>query len=502
MEPTGRRRRLLTIGLDAVEAPVVMEMIAAGRAPNLAALESRGLSVDVQAPCMALLPGAIWQDLLTGRHAGDHGSYYTECVHTGEGAVRPVDPHALVGSYYFELAARAGRKVVAIDLPLVASFPGPDGLTLVAEWHVHDAVWGRATNPPDLLADLEHRFGVRPYDRCDLNHGESESDLGAFAEMLVSELCIKVDMIEHVLTTHEWDHAVIGLSQGHCAGHQLWALHQQSAATGDPFSSPMAQVYAALDRAVGRLIEVAGPDCDLVVVTSHGMSDYIGGPQLLPVLMERWGYGNPRPHLSAVRRLLPRSLIDRSFKRWPRLRAAVSDRGVLAARLGPDTRAVAVPNNRVGAVRLNIAGREPDGLVTEVEGELVDLERRLMGLRHVETGEPIIERVVRPADVYGPDHHPDLPDLLVEFRRDLGPLTAAICPEIGRVDVASQRAYYPRTGDHSDASRLWIDHRGVTELAPMRTSDVAATLLALLDVPLPDGIDGRVAVGLRNPVAP
>ncbi len=499
MEPP-RRRRLLTIGLDAVETPVLDQMMTTGQAPHLAALDARGHSVGIDTPCMSLLPGAIWQDLLTGLGAGVHGNYYPERLHTGEGAVRTIDSHANVGTYYFEIAARAGHQVVAVDLPLVPAFAGPDTLTLVSEWHVHDAIWARGTSPPELLAELEQRFGVRPYDRCDLNHGESESELREFAQTLITELSIKLDMIEHLLTAQEWDHAIIGLSQGHCAGHQLWAQHRAATEVDDPRSDPMVEVYRAVDAAVGRLIELAGPDSDVVVFTSHGMNDYIGGPQLLPVLLERWGYGNPRPQLFAVRKLVPRSLVNRTFKRWPAILAALSRRGALAARFGPSTHAVAVPNNRVGAIRLNVAGREPEGVVTDVENVLAELERRLMALRHVDTGEPIIDHTVRASEAYGPDRHPDLPDLLVVFRRDRGALTSVACPELGRVDVPIQKAYYPRTGDHSDASRLWIDHRDVTAVAPMRSTDVAATLLALLDVPVPAALDGEVRVTRRQVV--
>ena len=169
-------RRLLAVGLDAVEATVLEELMAAGRAPNLAALAARGQSIEVEASCMSLLPGAVWQDLLTGRGVGQHGNFYPERVHTGESRVRTIDCLGQVGSYYFDRAAAAGLDVVAIDLPLVPAFEGPDTLTLVAEWHVHDAIWARGTHPRGLLAELEARFGQRPYDRCDLNHRTTTTD--------------------------------------------------------------------------------------------------------------------------------------------------------------------------------------------------------------------------------------------------------------------------------------------------------------------------------------
>jgi predicted AlkP superfamily phosphohydrolase/phosphomutase len=493
-------RPLLTIGLDAVETPLLQRLMEDGRAPNLARLAQRAVATPIDAECMSLLPGAIWQDLLLGRNAGEHGDYYLERVHTGDRVARRITPGEHQGQYYFDHAAEAGLRVTAVDLPLVPHYRGHDNLTLVAEWHVHDAVWTRGTHPEALLAELEARFGRRPYDRCDTNHGADDESLFAFAEMLQAELAIKTDMALHLLHTRPWDHFVIGLSQGHCAGHQLWDVHDRLEHSGDPTTSdPLIDVYVAIDRSIGRLIDAAGPQADVVVLTSHGMNRYVGGPQLLPSLLEAWGYGNPRPQLSLVRRAVPRRLVNGVFRAAPWLLASLRNRGTLSVRLGPDVTAVAVPNNRVGAIRLNVAGREPDGTVTDVDAALGELEERLRRVRHATTGEPVVERTERTAEVYGPAHHGDLPDLLVVFRRDLGALTTVDCDEAGRVFAPIQLPYYPRTGDHTDESHIWIDHHRVAGVQPMRSTDVAATLLSLLGVEPRPGIEGRCRVVPADP---
>lgn len=497
--------KLLVIGLDAVEAPVLDTLMAAGRLPALAALAGRGVSAPVEASCMSSLPGAIWQDLLTGTSAWRHGDYYPSRVHTGETAVREIDPTIHAGTYYFDHAAAAGLDVIVVDQPLVPAYLPPAELTLVSEWHVHDAIWERGTHPPHLLAELEERFGRRPYDRCDTNHTDSDASLRAFAGMLRHELSIKIDMAQHLMRTRPWDLMAVAISEGHCAGHQLWRHHDEARlglAPGEVPDDLITETYVAIDAAIGRLVEAAGPGCAVVVFTSHGMESYVGGPQLLPALLEAWGLNRPSSRRTILRRFAPRAALGRVLRSMPWLMREAARRGVWADQLGPRTTAIAVPNNRVGAIRLNVAGREPDGVVTDVDEALDSLERRLAALRHPDTGTGVVERTIRTAEAYGPQRHPDLPDLLVVFRRDLGELTEVRCPEAGPLHVPIRRPFYQRTGDHTDQSRVWIDHPRVSGLEPLRSEDIAPTLLALLDVPPPERLDGRVAARLATLEAP
>ena len=151
--------RLLVIGLDAVEAPLVGELMDEGLMPVMAGLAARGVSVPVEASSMCTLPGAIWQDILRGQGPGIHGDYYPVRIHTGEDKLRETDPRQHGGHYYVDHAARAGRRAIVIDQPLMPIYDAPEGVTLVSEWHVHDVVWGRATRPASLLGELEGTSG-------------------------------------------------------------------------------------------------------------------------------------------------------------------------------------------------------------------------------------------------------------------------------------------------------------------------------------------------------
>ena len=131
-----------------------------------------------------------------------------------------------------------------------------------------------------------------------------------------------------------------------------------------------------------------------------------------------------------------------------------------------------------------------------------EIRTALHGLRDPASGEPIVVRTMIPDELFGADHDPDLPDIMVQFRDDLGPLEACHSPRVGLVE----RQLFPRerradgwpvnlkrTGDHAPQSSLWIRGPGVAGIGAMgdgRAIDVAPTILDLLGVPVPNTMDG------------
>lgn len=512
-------QRVFVIGLDAVETPLLLSLVADGKMPSLEALIEASATTPVKADSLSSLPGAVWQDILTGIDGLTHGNYYPNRLHTGEDTVRDIDQFAHIGDYYFDIAAAAGLDVIVVDQPLIPVYEPASSLMMVSEWHVHDAMYGRKSHPSELMDELHDRFGTPPYDRCDTNHAPDNESMAAFAESLISGMKTKTDMVVHLMDNRKWDLFSVSMSEGHCAGHQFWHLHDKVSASGHSVSGDnqqpdaahqetlnqrdlLVEVYLALDDAIGRMVEAAG-DAAIVLFTSHGMQTYVGGPQLLPELLRRWEYGDPRKLPAAIRRFIPLSAIQSIFRRVPKIQQAAANAGVFNNTLGSTSMAMPVPNNRVGAIRFNVIGREPNGMVglQDLPAELDAIVERLNLVRDSKTDEPVVDHVIRPHYLTDVDCHPDLPDLLVVFRRDIGEITTVNVPGSDQLHVPIQQPDYPRTGDHTDESQIWIrpaeqgkslpDDPGSDALQPMRSIDIAPTLLSLLGVAVPEKMQGQ-----------
>jgi predicted AlkP superfamily phosphohydrolase/phosphomutase len=157
----------------------------------------------------------------------------------------------------------------------------------------------------------------------------------------------------------------------------------------------------------------------------------------------------------------------------------------------------------VSGIRLNIAGREPDGVLQprDVEAFSEELSRELLALLDPETGRPLVERLRWTRDLFAGDQVDRLPDLVVDW--DLvppvgsetigtgaGAVRRATSPRIGTL-VRTNR--YCRSGEHRNEG-MFIAHgegiRAATIGRVISNMDLAPTFARLLGTDMTD-VDGR-----------
>jgi len=512
--------RVLVLGLDAAEATLIKRWSASGLLPNFARL-STGACEGAMQNCMQTLPGAIWPEITSGRSCGKVPLYFhPRQLRTGEARRRPIEAGELdPREYYWSVASDAGCKVCVVDQPQTVEVPGLNGIQ-IREWGLHDRYFDRAAFPRELLDELEQRYGAHPVtDRqtgetptwaCD-DHGETPQGYADLRQRLLAGVDNKTAILLDLLQRDNWDLFVGCWSETHCAGHQFWHYLAENKETDaeqrDTLRTTVLEVYRRIDTGLGRILDAVGPDTWILVFTSHGMGPYVGGPGLLPEVLIRLGLGSGGRSTGAalVRRLqgavkrLPRRYHDRlrQLSRLGPVRAVQAVSGDLVDPLeSPRTRAASLINNRCGAIRINLCGREPFGCVApgaEYEQLIDDLRTQLMKLEQPGSGERIVRQVLTAREAFGPECHPDVPDLLVDFREDLGPLEACQSKSVGVVQNSNYDPNYPRTGDHTTESHLWIRGPGLDAGSRLSANvlDIAPTVLQLLGVPLPEFLDGK-----------
>ncbi len=503
---------VLFIGLDAGSAALIHRFAAEGAMPTFSKLEREGVLCRLDSP-LRTLPGAIWPEINTGISSGRTGEFYHPGqIRTGESRIRPLtEGDADPERYFWVKASRAGRRVAAIDLPQTALAPGLNGIQL-CEWGLHDRNFRAASHPPSLLEEIRALYGDHPIQGRACDTRASQDGRQALLDGLLWGCRAKSDMLVDLIDREQWDLFACVFGETHCGGHQLWHLLDKShpdhpADAPQELRDALKRLYSAIDEGMGRLIGKAGPGATVVVLSSHGMGPYVGGPQLLPEVLSRLGMASVRD-TPARRRL--RTLHDKArylpygVKRLLRkatgigaLRRAQAGIGALLDPFqSPGTRAGALKNNRCGAIRLNLKGREPFGSVApgaEANALLAELCAELMALTLPGTNTTIIDSIVGADDVFGPDHHPDVPDLMIRFRSDIGRIEACQSPRVGLVAVPINSPGYPRTGDHVPNTRLWAAGPGIEagcRLPDGNVTDIAPTILDLLGVPGGD-VDGR-----------
>jgi predicted AlkP superfamily phosphohydrolase/phosphomutase len=161
------------------------------------------------------------------------------------------------------------------------------------------------------------------------------------------------------------------------------------------------------------------------------------------------------------------------------------------------------PNNFVyGAIRINLAGREPEGRVrpgAEFDAVCARLAADLLAVINVETGRPMVDAVIPTDEHYRRSVDDTLPDLFVDWNRQ-SLMETVWSPKTGVVHVPYT---HWRTGDHRPDGLVLAAGAGIEPGVAhprLRMLDLAPTLAARLGVVLPD-VDGRPVAWLAASAA-
>ncbi len=501
-----RESRVLVVGLDAADPGIIRRFAAAGDLPVLGALLRTSTSVAVTNP-PGLYEGAVWPSFATGTSPARHRRYSFRQFDPATYGDRLVAPEDIVGDPFWRAADAAGLATVVFDPPKSRHLSGFGGVQ-VCDWGTHDLDYrSPRSTPSDLIDQIHRRFGRDPVGSCDLPRSRPEQ-YRAFLERLVERVHRREAIAAWLLSRRPWRLAVVAFTESHCVGHQCWHLHDPGDSRHDAtiaarLGDPLRTVYAAIDAAVGRLAALAGDDDLVLLWASHGMGRGFDGTPLVDGFLRRIdglpaAPGRGIELLRRAWRRLPEPVVRRLSNLGSRASARLESRW-----LAPDRRrrrVFAVPNNDVcGGVRVNLEGREAAGLVSpggEYEQLLARVRVELLNLVDLESGERAVGEVWRTTELYRGPFVDELPDLLIDWNRDVRG-AALSSPRLGTL----VRTGAPlRSGDHLPQGLLLARGPGLPA-GPLAervgVEDLAPTVAAWLGIDLPD-VDGRPIAGLRR----
>jgi predicted AlkP superfamily phosphohydrolase/phosphomutase len=525
-------RKLLVLALDAAEPTLLRSWADDGTLPNIAALMAEGLSARTRS-VEALFVGATWPSFATGVNPGEHGFCWIDRLVPGTYRTRTAGPADLARRMtLWEILAKAGRRSLVLDVPLSR----PSGISTgiqVVEWGVHDALFGFQTEPPAVANEILATVGAHPAPaNCDADH-RTAAESRAFADQLARGARARSVLTRALLAREPWDFAIQVFSESHCAGHQLWHFHDPSHPAYDPAITAregdlVRLVYCAIDEAVGEIVRAVDRNTTIVLMALHGMSCMAGSGPLLNDILARLGVmtpGSGEPGVMApTRPPAPLSLTSRmvravrsSYRRIPeRIRRPLYD---ARERIGRNWLGRGVPLNidparshcfkydlgpAVSGIRLNLVGREPEGLLQPgdaAERFCAQLTGELLELVDPDSGRRLVRRVSRKEELFHGARMDDLPDLFVEWDLDcpVGTVGAgegrnammkAWSPRIGLIEMPNRTG---RTGEHRIGGMIVARGPGIApgELSrEVSTLDLAPTFARMLDCEMPD-VDGR-----------
>ncbi len=508
--------RILVVILDAAERGLIEAWMQDGSLPNLRELRSRGVYGRLESTA-GWLSGSPWPTFYTATMPNEHGLYHFLQWRSDNMAMERPNPEWLPLRPFWRELATEDRRAVVVDLPMAYAPEAFHGVE-ISGYATHDHLDAPAAYPPDAMEWVRARFGSSRMQE-EIYGPQRIDPLLALRDELLEATGKVASAGEALMAREDWSLFMIAFTGTHRGGHKLWDASgvrgRPSPAKKADLARSLHEVYRACDEALGRLVRSAGRDTTVLALSLHGMGPNTSRVEVLDTMLQRIlekhdGNNAGRPKTGGLLHLLR----DRVPVEWRhtlkrRFPTALQDKLSAYWRLGrvdwAATRAVSLVADNLGYIRLNLRGRERMGIVDP--GEEYDRLCRLIseGLEtfvDVDSGEPVVDRIATPCELYGQGPRAALlPDLLVRWARSPASGHRWIESSLyGRIPWPTPGIHPSgRSGNHRSEGFLvaagpHIQAGGV--LGPAHIIDIAPTLYALFGLRVPSDVQGRALTEL------
>lgn len=503
---TNKNAPLVIICFDAADHRLAQKWAGEGHMPTVAGMMGRGCWGTVGGPEQVCEHGSSLS-LLSGVSRAEHGYYHFRQLAPGTYDLRPFTHRDTLARPFWSHLRESGRRVAAIDAPDCEPVPGLEGAQL-ANWAVHAAansVLPPCAEPPALLRAAHSAFGPQ-IPVLEFAPGSSFADDLEMYHRLLERVRRKGALCRELLGRDGafFDLIVIGFFESHTAGHRFWKYRPEAPGYGaeNELTHAIREVYRAVDREVGLLLDALPRDANVFIFSSFGMDDNYPTAGLIEDFCRRLGYQTPAGHgggSSSTGRKGLRALLPESWRAAAAARLPTKAQERLLAesfRAGTDwskTTAFAVPALYTGFIRVNLCGREPEGTIepgAEYDMLMERLTDDLGQLVDPLTGRPAVRRVTRADRNFGGGTPLSLPDLFIDWEPRTHFMERVLHP---RAELTQRRLRYHRDSYHSAdgfiaAAGPAVHARG--HAGEISSLDLAPTFLSLLGVPVPCALKG------------
>lgn len=456
-----KTNKVLIIGLDCatpqfVFGPDAFEL------PNLRRLAESGAWGRLRSSDPPITVPA-WSCMTSGKDAGQLGCYgFRNRKDHSYDNMSIATSLSVREKRIWDILSEHGREVILLGVPQTYPVSPVNGCMvsgLLTPDTQSEYTW------PDLLkAEIEANVGEYIIDAAGFRNDDKDATLNSVYALMEN----RFNTARYLMSSKSWDFFMMvemGVDRIH---HAFWRYADSAHpdyVPNNPYENVIRDYYRAVDARIGDLLTLAGSETAVLVVSDHGAKAMHGG-----ICINQWLINEG---LLTIREEpdSPKRLEDCNID-WARTKAWAS-------------------GGYYGRIFINVEGRESQGIVTKSEYETLrnELIAKLMAMPD-HNGIPLGTKVFKPEELYKTINGTP-PDLLVYF----GDLNWRSVGKVGYDDIyIFENDTGPDDANH-DYNGIFImddkSKRGGEELHNLNIMDVAPTVLRLLDIDIPEDIQGK-----------
>ena len=387
------KKRVLIIGWDCAAPELVFEAFKDDM-PNTQQLMTQSIYGELESTIPPITVPA-WMCMMTGRDPGVLGIYgFRNRQDYSYDALAIANANAINVPTLWDMLGQQQKRSVVLGVPLTypaKPFPGWMVTSFLtpcdpsSPFTQQNIPW---TFPPRLSREIAQAASDYMIDIPDFRTDRRT----ALEQQLIEMTRARFKLTRYLLEKKDWDFFVMvemGVDRLHHAFWRFWDKTHHKFQPDSTFSDTMRNYYRLLDEELGRILNIIDDDTTIMVVSDHGAKRMDGG-----ICVNEWLQMHDYLTLKAKPTKITKFTTD--MVDWENTKAW--GEGGYYAR-----------------ITINVAGREPNGIVDQKDYENVrdELKTQLEDIRN-ESGQNINTRVFKPEEIYQECNNIP-PDLIVYF---------------------------------------------------------------------------------------
>ncbi len=511
--------RVLIIGLDGGTFDLLLPLAEQGHMPHLAQLLQSGSWGRLESTIPPFTPVA-WSSFATGMNPGKHGVLsfeQSDRFHYHERITGFNDARQLKRPLW-TLLSEAGKRVAVINVPL--SYPPRPVNGIMITGMMTPANATEFTYPTEL-ADSMTKYQI---DVDFVREGDSFRRYGMppKGEMLADIRMVtrqRTAVCQCLIEQEAWDFFMVVYTGTDRVSHffwddlePVWGKRPFSESYTPLYFSQLIDYFRELDHDIGQLVAQAGPLAQVLFMSDHGFGtaptkrfavnlwleqlnllSAHSSTKLNSLAYWRMTIGRNRFLKKILRRLVPQQAQDRLSQK--------AEEGIGGSGIEWEKSiAYFVPIYfNVCGIELNRAGEKREGIISSndvyesLRTQIINAAQQLVD---PDTGESIVDLVARREDLFQGPFVAKFPDIILVLKPEYVGGQSLAASELVEFHVPF------RSGEHRPDgifAAIGPHIQQQTDLQNLQLVDVSATVLYLLDVPIPDDFDGRTLQEIIDP---
>ena len=262
-------KRVLVLGLDGVSLDLLIPWIKEGHLPNLRKIMEKGAHGKLDSTPPFNTAGS-WTSITTGVNPGKHGIFDFFTIKEGTYETTTMNASFRKTRTIWEILSQKGMKSIVVNVPFTYPPRRFDGIIITGLMTPLNALNIFAL--PEITKEMERDLG-------EMSIQASTTFQRGWEEPFIKDVFKTTENVgkisQHLMKKYDWSFFMVVFFDSDRIQHALWGYmdedHPQHEHWMKKYGDAILQYFQHIDGIIGELIEDAGKDTAVLIVSDHGM---------------------------------------------------------------------------------------------------------------------------------------------------------------------------------------------------------------------------------------